>query len=234
MKSLQTQGKILTSNFLLVWLTTFTAFGSFHLLWAVLPLYVLNIGGTTAETGIIVGAFAAASVIARPFVGQASDLRGEKVLLLAAAATIFGATLLYNVSHTVVSLLVVRVMYGLGWGAFSTISVTLAVDIAPERRRGEAVGYFGMASLISMAGWPAVGVFLQEAYGFPIVLYATTFVALLCLVTALPVSEPRAKKADGPATRQYALSHLFERSALSISVIGGLLFLSQASINGSK
>lgn len=51
----------------------FLLFFGFHLLLAPLPLYVQDAGGSEAQIGLVIGAFALASVIARPAVGSGVD-----------------------------------------------------------------------------------------------------------------------------------------------------------------
>jgi len=75
--------------------------------------------------------------------------------------------LLYNNMTSVTSLLLLRVLHGIGWGAATTAASTLIADIAPPSRRGEAMGIFGMASNVAMAIGPALSFMLLYSSGVP-------------------------------------------------------------------
>jgi MFS family permease len=53
-----------------------------------------------------------------------------------------------------------RVLHGIGWSGCSTAISTLAADIAPRDRRGELIGYAGMAS--SLAGFARAGGWFRD------------------------------------------------------------------------
>lgn len=223
--------RILTANFLFLCSGSFSAFGTFHLLLATLPIYILSIGGREAETGLIVGIFAASSVLTRPFVGQASDLWGKKKLMLLSASVLLASVLLYNVAKDVPSLLAVRLLHGAGWGAFSTAASAMVADIIPLRRRGEAVGFYGIASNLAMSLWPAIGVVVLKAFDFPILFYSSALIALFCLLSALFLKEQQKPKADGVSPRfAFAPLRLFEASAIYTAAIQGILTLSYATV----
>src|SRR5262249_21121802 len=58
-------------------------FASLYYLLPTLPLWVQRLGGSTYEVGFIVGIFALASLLTRPFVGIWMDRRGRRVFLVA-------------------------------------------------------------------------------------------------------------------------------------------------------
>lgn len=220
--------RIFTANFLLLCSGSFNAFGTFHLLLANLPLYILSIGGKETETGLIMGVFAASSVLMRPFVGQASDLWGKKRLMLLSAGVILASALLYNSAKSIPSLLAVRLLHGVGWGAFSTAASAMVADIIPQRRRGEGVGYYGIASNLAMGIWPAIGVLVQKSFDFPILFYSTSIVALGCLLSAFSIKE-KAKVANAKAFAATPF-RLLEPSALFPATVQGILSLTFATI----
>jgi len=181
--------KLFTRNFVLTTLSTFTLFTSFYFLLVTLPLYILIIGGTKSEIGLIIGVFTISAVLLRPHLGREVDRRGRKNVLIAGLLVFLLSMLLYDYARSVASLLLLRVLHGVGWGAATTAATTLIADIAPPRRRGEAMGFFGMAANVAMAIGPALSIMLLDATGFTMLFAISASIALVSLLLVLPVSE---------------------------------------------
>lgn len=220
------QAKILTPNFIIACATNFASFSSFYFLLATLPVYIVEVGGSESETGFIIGAFAITALLLRPFVGQIADRRGRKLLVLSGAGVLVASGLLYNTTTSVSSLLALRVFHGAGWAAVGTGLSTLIADIAPEARRGEAVGYYGMSTNLAMSIGPALGVVIQRARGFPTLFFSSAAAALMAVVLSLSLSDPFKRDSDDPPGGRVFL----ERSALFPSLVLCLMALSYASI----
>jgi predicted MFS family arabinose efflux permease len=84
---------------------------------------------------------------------------------------------------------------GAGFGTVATVSTILVGELAPPGRRGEAIGYYGLAaSLPSVVGQPA-GLLLLDAFGLSAVFWAgsaTSFVGLLLAAWLRPSPQPAA------------------------------------------
>ena len=180
---------LFSRDFILTSLSTFTLFASFYFLLITLPIYIQKIGGTESEIGLIIGVFTISAVALRPFIGQEVDRRGRKIILIVGLLVFLISMLLYDYTKSVTSLLLLRVLHGVGWGAATTAATTLIADIAPPNRRGEAMGVFGMASNVAMAIGPALSMILLQAYDFSILFSIGAGIALLSLLLALPISE---------------------------------------------
>jgi len=85
----------------------------------------------------------------------------------------------------VTSLLLLRVLHGIGWGAATTAASTLIADIAPPSRRGEAMGIFGMAANVAMAFGPALSIILLNSSDFPTLFTVGASIALVSLLLIL-------------------------------------------------
>jgi len=205
------QNEILFSrNFILTSLSTFTLFSSFYFLLITLPIYIQKIGGTESEIGFIIGVFTISAVVLRPFIGQEVDRRGRKKILISGLLVFLVSMLLYNYTNSVTSLLILRVFHGIGWGAATTAATTLIADIAPPKRRGEAMGIFGMSSNVAMAIGPVLSMILLVAYDFSILFLIGAGIALVSLLLALPICE---------TTTSHPKTPLFSKEALFSSTL---------------
>ncbi|MCX9084461.1 MAG: MFS transporter [Candidatus Methanoperedens sp.] len=212
---------LFSRNFILTSLSTFTLFSSFYFLLITLPIYIQKIGGTESEIGFIIGVFTISAVVLRPFIGQEVDRRGRKNILISGLLVFLVSMLLYNYTNNVTSLLLLRVFHGVGWGAATTAATTLIADISPPKRRGEAMGIFGMSSNVAMAIGPFLSMILLVAYDFSILFMIAAGIALVSLLFALPISENVVSHRRTP---------LFSREALFASILMFTVSLSYGSI----
>jgi len=210
MENIPKNETLFSRNFILTSLSTFTLFSSFYFLLITLPIYIKKIGGTESEIGFIIGVFTISAVVLRPFIGQEVDRRGRKKILISGLLVFLVSMLLYNYTNSVTSLLLLRVFHGIGWGAATTAATTLIADIAPPKRRGEAMGIFGMSSNVAMAIGPVLSMILLVAYDFSILFLIGAGIALVSLLLALPICE---------TTTSHPKTPLFSKEALFSSTL---------------
>src|SRR5690606_35899133 len=67
---------------------------------------------------------------------------------------------------SIIPLLLLRALYGLGFGIGSTIIPTLVSNIIPTKRMGEGIGYFGLSTSLAMSVGPAIGLSIMKQQGF--------------------------------------------------------------------
>ena len=119
----------------------------------------------------------------------------------------------YNIASTIVLLAVLRVIHGVTWAVSTTAVGTAITDIIPDSRRGEGMGWYGMAMTIAMAIGPMIGLWVVQNYSFDgLFLLATllSFMAVvLSLITKIPFT-PQKKKGK---------IQLFEKSVLTITIV---------------
>ena len=103
----------------------------------------------------------------------------------------------YNLASTIVLLAVLRVIHGVTWAVSTTAVGTAITDIIPDSRRGEGMGWYGMAMTIAMAIGPMIGLAVVQNYSFHgLFLLATllSFMAvLLSLMTKMPFTPQKEK-----------------------------------------
>jgi MFS family permease len=85
--------------------STFLHFASLYYLLPTLPLYVLELGGTNTEVGLIIGILALTSLAVRPLLGIWMDRTGRRWFLLAGAGIYVLASLGYWAIRSVPGLL---------------------------------------------------------------------------------------------------------------------------------
>ncbi len=181
---------ILTHRFMVLWGIGFLYYASVYLLVPVLPLYLQQRGASTAVIGMLLGSMSFAALLFRPFAGWLSDAFGRRPLIILGLGGLlmFNAALPFVAGFALFGLL--RVISGLGWGGLTANANTLAGEMSPPGRRGEAIGYYTMAGSIALAAGPAVGLFLIRSYGYESSFWAATGLTALALVLALFLQPP--------------------------------------------
>jgi MFS family permease len=166
----------------------------------VLPGYVRGpLHSGDVAVGIVVGAFAATSVFCRPIAGRQADRRGRRIVIVLGATAMALAGILYLISDSVPTLIFARLVVGVGEGSVYTAGATWAVDLAPEDRRGFALGLFGLAVWGGLSLGPLAGELLRSHLGYSSVwiLTAALPAAAAVIATRLPEPLPSASPADG-------------------------------------
>ncbi|MEW6297833.1 MAG: MFS transporter [Thermodesulfobacteriota bacterium] len=187
-----TQEALFTRDFLLLCLSTFLFSGSMFLLFAVLPIFVVQeLNGLESQVGLIMGAFAVSAVLARPASGRIVDRWSRKAGLSLGSLIYCVAPALYTQVTSVPVMLGLRFFHGIGIAVYTTAGSVLVADLAPPSRRGEAMGYYGMALNLSMAIGPALGAALIGPIGFAGLFWLSAALALASLLLTQLIHEPR-------------------------------------------
>jgi len=192
-------------------------FTSMNILTAPLPLYVTHLGGSAVAVGLAVGLFAGFALLSRAPVGWLADRVYRWWLLLAGCGIYLVASLAYLTAHTVPAVLAIRAFHGIGIAAFSTGYTTLAADLAPDGRRGEALGLAGTAGPIALLFAPALGDWVRIRFGYAPAFALAALAALGALV--LLAWLPRRSGQKPQAARQLPSTPTGQQGARSTIVL---------------
>ncbi len=144
---------------------------------ALVPLFVLENGYSTTFAGLTMSVFMLMSVISRPVSGRMVDKKGRYVVIIIGSVIYCFATSLYLFPFPIWTMVLIRILQGLGFSFTTTGLMTLATDLIPESRMSEGIGYLGLTQTISQVFAPALALMVINSYG-----YHTAFL-LLFIVT---------------------------------------------------
>ena len=156
-----------------------------------LPLYVEDVGGTTQQVGVVMGAFAVGLLLCRARLGKLADQRSRKLVVLIGMGVVAIAPLGYLFVNSIPLLLLIRAFHGISIAAYTTGNSALIVDLSPAEKRGELIGYMSLTNPIGIAIGPAMGGFLQEQSGYIPLFLLASGLGLLGFFFASQVKEPR-------------------------------------------
>ncbi|GLX71029.1 MFS transporter [Paenibacillus glycanilyticus] len=147
---------------------------------------------------LVTSLFALAAIVTRFATAALLRKVHRNVILFAGLVLAAIATVLYPYAGSMTSLLVLRALFGIGFGMTSTIIPTLVSQIIPKKRTGEGIGYFGLSTSIAMSLGPMIGLSVIKQYGFTTLAMIGT-VALVLIVPLLIVTRSIPKQPDKSA-----------------------------------
>lgn len=227
--------KLWTTTFVVNMLLNFIFYLVFYLPTVVIGTMAMEHYHASASiAGILSGIFIVGGFIARLWAGNNMKRLGAKKLLYIGTLIYFLLTFAYFFVHSVVLLLILRLVHGLGFGIAATASGTLAGAIVPSSRRGEGIGYYALSVTLSSAVGPFLSMFLYRTSGFYSLIWLSALLLFIALVGIFFIHVEKttdsSNSIDNKVHKKFAWSNYFEKEALPISLIAFLIGISYSSI----
>ncbi len=161
---------------------------SFSMLLPELPGYLATLGGEQ-YIGLIVGLFTLNAFLSRLVSSRMADDRGRlKVILIGTAVTAF-CGFAYLLVWSVWSFLILRFVHGMSTGFRPTGTTAYLSDIVTASRRGEAMGYLGVAGNAGMALGPVIGSLVRVHFGYDALFITSGLFGLIAYGLSLLLDE---------------------------------------------
>lgn len=208
--------KILSRDFVLHFISYFLMSAAFYFLLPTLPVYAVDVlGVNNNQVGYIIGVYAFSALLIRPFCGYVLDAYGRKSVYLWALGVFTLLFALYHFSTTFFILLILRVFHGFTWGTITTGGSTIAADLIPEKKRGEGIGYFGLAMTFSIAFAPYAGDQIMGQGNFFNLFTIAFVVCLASFILALLIKVPNIKTGE----TKISLKKMFDKRVNRIAIV---------------
>ncbi|MGB1618307.1 MAG: MFS transporter [Flavobacteriales bacterium] len=161
---------------------------SFGMLLPELPAHLASMGGE-AYLGGVVGMFTLAAFLARFISGRIADRAGRRKVMLVGSAVTAVAGFGYLVATTIATFMLLRFFHGLSTGFRPPGTSAMLADRVPKQRRGEALGYLGVAGNAGMATGPALGSWLTVEWGIEWMFVASALLGMASVALTFPLEE---------------------------------------------
>lgn len=197
-----------------MWIFTFTTFLTAFLLFPVIPLRIVELGGTTSEAGRFLAIYTFACATAAPLSGTFADTLGRRRVLIFGAGAFVFASIAYGLITFLPLLLVVACIHGAFWSGLLSSSSAIISEIIPLSRRAEGLSWWGMASSAAVAIAPAAGLIVYRSGGWAFVmgLMAVLSVGMLGLAFRVRGGAPV------PGAKMPPLSRLIEWRVIIVAL----------------
>ncbi len=226
-----------------------------HFFLSTLPIYAQKISNTAAYAGFMTGVYTLSALAVRPLTGILTDKIGRVKILIIGALLCAITCLTYKFAGSIILLIFLRIVNGIGFGIHSTASGAVAADIVPKSRLTEGMGYFGLYGTIAYAIAPAISLSIigdGQIENFTALFITASLVSLGSMILDSTITYERKRKIaflhtrkakqDRPRTDKHDLNYSagsgklsktflgFEYSALLPAFIVLLVFLGLSSI----
>jgi len=182
--------RLFTPRFFIMCAYSFTVFVSVFQLLPTAPYHILDLGGSTAEAGLFLGFLAFASAASAPFTGSIGDRLGQRRVLIVVSLILAGFTLSYTFITNHKLLLALVIPHGMVWSALLSSQGAYMTATVPESRRAEGIGYWGLTSVLAVAGAPSLGFWIYR-FGWDALTLELTVLNLLMAVVAWRLPDDR-------------------------------------------
>ena len=173
-----------TFTLITLYIVAFVGYAGFSFMFPVIPLYADELGATVSEVGLIVATLSYVTAIFLIPFGMLSDRFGRQKLLIGGLAVFTLAPLLYPLANNTGLLILIRAIHGLGSAAFLPTAIALVVDLTPDNKRGEAIGWYTASLQLGLMAGPITGGFLTQHFGFNAAFLGCSAISLIGLVLA--------------------------------------------------
>ncbi|MCX6308499.1 MAG: MFS transporter, partial [Bacteroidia bacterium] len=190
--------KLFTTSFYFACLGNFCLFFGFYLLLPVLPVYLIDtFHASSSQVGLILSCYVIAALAIRPFSGFLADRFQRKTVYLIGYGLFVAAFVAYPMVETILMIVFLRILHGLTFGMVTTTGNTLIIDIMPSSRRGEGLGFFGIANNLAMATGPMIGLLLLESgHSYNSLFYTALACGMLGYVFANYIKVPKKERTE--------------------------------------
>ncbi|MEN8729107.1 MAG: MFS transporter [Desulfuromonadales bacterium] len=200
------------------------SFSAFFLL----PLYVLEQGGSQGDVGMVMGIFSMASAVCRPWISSMIDRIGRKQSYTLGSILMLTAPLLYLGLHDPLGtyyplFILLRLMHGVGLAICFTAVFTFMADILPQGRLNEGIGMFGISGLLGIALGPILAEATLARYGFTGLFLVAGSLAATALLAHQPLQESHTRHTS-TTDRQVSFFGLLKREKFIVVGLLSLMF----------
>jgi MFS family permease len=222
--------KLWNRDFIAVCFSSFFLFMTFYILAVTLPIFVTDtLHGGQQQIGLVMTVFIISTVIFRPLTGKWMDEWNRKKIALFSLTIFMICTVMYPLVHQYAFLLGLRFLHGIGFGMATTAAGAVAIEIVPDRRKGEGIGYFSLFMSLAMVVGPFLGLTIIQSHNNTLLFGVCIVFALLALLFGMSIRFPQTvtSAAVKPET---GWKKFIEPRALPISLTGSVLAFSYGAI----
>jgi len=156
-----------------------------------IPNMAGNLGAATDEISWVATGYILANVVIMPLNGWLTALLGRKRFYAASLLIFTVASFLCGTAHDVVTLVIWRIVQGLGGGALQPTAQAILFETYPPAKRGAAMALFGLGAMVGPAIGPSLGGAIVDNFSWPLIFYINIPIGIVALVmTMLFIRDP--------------------------------------------
>src|SRR5260221_13973861 len=150
-----------------------------------IPHMMGSLGATLDQITWVSTGYIVANVIVLPVTGWMSAYFGRRRYFAGSIALFTIASILCGNSHTLVELVVFRIIQGLGGGALLSTAQATLYEVFPPEEYGGAMAIFGLGVMVGPTLGPTFGGWITDTFSWPRIFYINLPFGLLALLLTL-------------------------------------------------
>lgn len=146
-----------------------------------LPHIAGSLAADVNESTWVLTSYLVSNAIVLPATGWLSSIFGRKRYYMASVVIFVVSSFLCGLAPSLMSLIVFRVLQGLGGGALQPISQAVLLECYPRRQRGIGMAIFGIGVVFAPIIGPTLGGWLTDNYTWRWIFYINVPIGVLAL-----------------------------------------------------
>jgi DHA2 family multidrug resistance protein len=156
-----------------------------------LPNMAGNLGAATDEISWVATGYILANVVVMPLNGWLTALLGRKKFYAASLVIFTVSSFLCGTAHDVVTLVIWRIIQGIGGGALQPTAQAILFESYPPEKRGSAMAIFGLGAMVGPAIGPTLGGAIVDNFSWPLIFFINIPIGICAFVmTMLFIRDP--------------------------------------------
>lgn len=218
--------KLWSRDFVLIVLVCTIASYTNSTFMTLLPVYVLDLGGTNAMTGMMMTGLTVVGMFTRIIAAPLFDRVGRKKMLVLGAGLYAVNALLFCFTKDLQMLFALRVLQGFTQGVFFPVPHIIVADISPEDMLVDAMGLFGAANAVVFAVAPTIGLAVYNDLGPQALFVSSAVTGFLSFLFSLFIKEHYHPAPHAPAEQGRKIKKTgFDRALLLLVLLPSLVHL---------
>ncbi|MBO4224772.1 DHA2 family efflux MFS transporter permease subunit [Bradyrhizobium neotropicale] len=178
------------------------------------------------ESTYVITSYLVANAIVLSISGWLATVLGRKRFYMMCVATFAAASLLCGFAWSLESLVLFRILQGLGGGGMATSEQAILADSFPPAKRGQAFAIYGIAVVVAPVIGPTLGGWITDTYSWHWVFLINVPMGLLSLfLVGTLVNEPSGAEEERRALLRKGLRVDYVGFALVAIGLGSLEFV---------
>jgi DHA2 family multidrug resistance protein len=169
-----------------------------------LPHIAGGLSATPEEATWVLTSYLVANAIVLPMTGWLGNYFGRKRVLLSCLVMFTFASVLCGLAWDLPTLVIARILQGLGGGAMVPIAQSIMLESFPRQKRGAAMAVFAQGVVVAPILGPVFGGWITDSYSWRWIFYINVPVGIFAVLMAKwVVEDPPYIKRDLEATIDY-------------------------------
>lgn len=175
-------GEKTLNAFRVLLLSVFMAMVGLGIISPIIPNYASDLGATGIYIGLIYSSFSLSRATLQTPVGRLADTYSKKKIIVAGLILYAAVSLIYTYVKSPETLILVRVLHGVGSSMMMPVAMAYAINLTPEGEEGKYMGYLNTALFTGFGTGPFIGGYIYENYSIRMVFNTMSVLIVISLI----------------------------------------------------